>query len=509
MTVADILEALKKHLIVELVVLVAVLAGGFVYVNQQTPMYTASAQMFASFNRNPVTSGTESDSSYTPGYAEVQSESNYVTSQLGTLSTLVTTPAVLQPVIDDLGLNMSVEALGASISISTSSTYFVNIAVSNADAKQAASIANEVGQSLKEQLSSDSYSSERTYVLSYLNLSVVKPAQVPGSPSSPNVRSFMFKAALVGLVAAVCVGLAVEALDKRLRQLGDLQRITQVPTLGIVHKDAAFQGNAPVVIAAPAGRAAESVRRLALNLAFIAPDQTSQSNVVVITSSGTNEGKTTISVNLAAALAEKGEKVLLVDTDLRKPSVAGMLGINGKIGLSHLLAGQVGTKEAIQQYWKANFHVLPAGEQTTNPSILINSQAMQEFLSQVAAVYDHVIIDTTPMRVANDAAVFAKGGARLLLVASQGVTLKKQLRESVQEFDMIDVPVVGTVFNQEQSKKGKDGYYYYYGEYGKGSRKRRRSHGGASGTHAESRGVATAADDVVRSDDGQSDGGRS
>ena len=473
MTVADILEALKKHLIAELALLLLVMVGGFAYISQQTPQYVATAQMFASFNRNP---GGEAEEVGTPGYAEIQSETTYVTAQLGTLPTLVTTPAVLQPVIDDLGLNTSVDALAGKITISTSSTYFVNIAVSDANPKQAAEIANEVGQSLKEQLSADSYSSEKTYVLRYLNLSVIRQAQVPSAPSSPNVKSFMFKMLLVALVAAVCAGLVLELMDKRLRQLADLQRITGVPTLGMILKDNAFQGSAPVVVAAPSGSAAESIRRLALNMAFIAPDRTEQSNVVVITSAGQNEGKTTISVNLAAALAENGEKVLLVDTDLRKPSVAKALGLNGKVGLSHLLAGQVSSKDAIQPYWKQNFHVLPAGEQTANPSILINSNAMQELLTQVAGMYDHVVIDTTPMRVANDAVVFAKGGARLLLVASQSVTLKKQLKDTVQEFEMVDVPVVGTVFNQERSTGKKQGYYYYYGNYGKNGKKNKGGH---------------------------------
>nr|WP_239512465.1 CpsD/CapB family tyrosine-protein kinase [Bifidobacterium aerophilum] len=228
-------------------------------------------------------------------------------------------------------------------------------------------------------------------------------------------------------------------------------------------KDAAFRDAKPVVVADPASNASESVRRLALNLAFISPDRTNRSNVIVITSSGAHEGKTTIAVNLAAALAEKGEKVLLIDTDLRKPSVARHLGLNGAVGLSHLLTGQVKSTDAIQQYWKPNFHILPAGDQTTNPSILINSNSMKSLLDEVSGLYDHVIVDTTPLRVANDAVVFAKDGARMLVVASQGVTIKKQLKDAMQELAMIDVPPVGSVFNLMQAKQGGD--YYYYGSY--------------------------------------------
>lgn len=493
MTVADILEALKKHLIVELAVLLVVLAGGYTYVSRQTPQYTATTQMFASVNHSAIygssdasagdSSGDSSgdDSTKSSPTADASGDTSYISGQVGALPTLVTTPAVLQPVIDDLGLDTTVDALGAKITVSTQTTYFVNVSVVDTNPKRAANIANAVSRSLKKQISADSYASEKTYVLSLLNLAVVRQAEVPKTPSSPNVKSFMFKMALVGIVAAVCVALIIEAADKRLRQIADLQRLADAPTLGVLLKDDAFQASAPVVVSAPSGNAAESIRRLALNLMFIAPDRTEQSNVIVISSAGQHEGKTTVAVNLAAALAEKGEKVLLIDTDLRRPSVAKALNINGKVGLSHLLAGQVGSKDAIQQYWKPNFHVLPAGDQTTNPSILINSHAMQELLRQVASTYDHVIIDTTPMRVANDAAVFAKEGARLILVASQGVTIKKQLRDTMQEFEMIGVAPVGTVFNNDHAKRGKNSYYYYgdYAGEGKGksgkARKGRRS----------------------------------
>ncbi|MBW3091730.1 polysaccharide biosynthesis tyrosine autokinase [Bifidobacterium sp. 82T10] len=464
MTIADILQTLKKHLVAELVVLLVVLAGGFVYVSRQTPQYTATAQMFASFNHNVSSSGEETSK---PGFAQIQSESDYVTSMLGTLPTLVTTPAVLDPVIDQLGLDTTATALAANIAIGTSSSYFVNIAVNDTDAQRAADIANAVGESLKTQLSDDSYSSEKTYVLSYLNLSVVKEATAPGEPSSPNVRSFMFKMALIALVAAACVGMTIEVLDSRLRQMADLQRIADAPVLGTVMKDAEFRAGKPVVVANPSGNASESIRRLAINLSFVSPDRTNRSNVIVVTSSGANEGKTTIAVNLAAALAENGAKVLLIDTDLRKPSVAKQLGLDGTVGLSHLLTGQASSSDAIQQYWKPNLHVLPAGEQTTNPSILINSNAMKTLLDKISGLYDHIIIDTTPLRVANDAAVFAKDGARLLLVASQGVTIKRQLKDAVQELAMIDVTVVGSVFNQMQARKGGDDYYYHYGYSGR------------------------------------------
>ncbi len=121
-------------------------------------------------------------------------------------------------------------------------------------------------------------------------------------------------------------------------------------------------------------------------------------NVIVVTSTGPSEGKTTVSVNLATAFAESGHKVLLIDADVRNPSVSKKkIGIEGTVGLTHLITNQV-SSSSIQRYWKPNFHVLPAGKQSMNPSILLNSRAMKALVEQVAESYDYVFVDTAPMQ---------------------------------------------------------------------------------------------------------------
>ena len=197
------------------------------------------------------------------------------------------------------------------------------------------------------------------------------------------------------------------------------------------------------------------------------------SNVTVITSDDMNEGKTTIAVNLASAIAEKGHRVLLVDTDLRRPSIDSALGINGKIGLAHVLAGKTPLETAIQKYWKPNFHVLPAGEQQANPSILINSQAMHTFLEKAAEHYDEVIVDCTPMNVTPDAAMFTKAGGTMLLVVAQNVSTKKGLKEVATELELVGAEPSGVVFNMvKASHHGKESGYYYYEDDTDGKRQR-------------------------------------
>lgn len=446
MTIADALRVLKKHAIAGFVVLLAVL-GVTAYLTQTaTPEYTAT-HVSLSNSAGEAASGTTSN-------------------QLSIASRLVTTSSVLQPVIDDLGLDTTVSGLTKFLSVTTTSDGFLNISATNPDPRVAADIANSVFASLNKQITNDTYSSSKSGLLDSLHLYTVEAAQAPAAPSSPNYQKMWFMGLIAGLFMAVIVIALCEVCDKRVRSVEDVQRLLRVPVLASIARNDAFKKNGSVIISNPNSRVAETLRRLALNLAFISPDRTSTSNIIVVSSSGPAEGKTTLAVNLAAAIAEKGGHVLLIDTDLRKPSVAKRLGINGKVGLAHVLTGQVELDKAIQKYWKPNFHVLPAGDQRTNPSILINSNAMKVFLEAAAGNYDTVIIDTTPMKVANDAAVFAHQGATLLMVAGQNIAVKKNLKEARLELDMIDVEPAAAVLNLEHHRRHleKDSYYYYYSE---------------------------------------------
>lgn len=182
-----------------------------------------------------------------------------------------------------------------------------------------------------------------------------------------------------------------------------------------------------------------------------------------------------MSVNMAASFAEKGKSVLLIDADVRHPSVAPALGMNSGVGLVSLLAGEVSAKEAIQPYWKSFLHVLPAEEQKTPSGIILGSDVMRQLIDQAAERYDYVIIDTAPMTVANDAAVFAEQGGVLLLVVGQGVAQKKALREVVKEFRMSKTAIRGVVLNMVSVNNAGRSSYYYYEDHEDGSSPRKKS----------------------------------
>ncbi|OXN00008.1 polysaccharide biosynthesis tyrosine autokinase [Bifidobacterium vansinderenii] len=467
----DIIGAVRKHLAALIVTFVVVTAAVCGYTFMQTPQYSATAEVFASYK------GVSSDNNQNTDMTTRSYATSYINTQLQSYPQLVKTEAILQPVIDEMGLNTTVSALAGKITAQQpTDTFLVDITATDPDPKVAADLANNVAKSLKDQVSSTLYSSDASES-SPINLSIVQSAQVPTTHSSPNIKMNIAIGIVGGLVLGLILAIVLDLLDHKIRQASDLQDILDVPVLGALTRNDVYAGKAPVVISRPASREAEEIRRLRMNLTYVMPDKGEHSNLIVITSAGVSEGKTTTSVNLAAAYAEAGKKILLIDADLRNPSVAKALSMNGTVGLSQLLTYQVKSTDAIQQYWKENFHVLPAGKRAPNPGILFNSKAMKSLLDQVSGIYDYVIIDTAPLKVANDAAVFVKEGATMLFVSGLGHGEKKDVRAAAEELETLDVTVAGAVLNFSEEEKSDDNYYYYYsdGEDGKSRRKRRSS----------------------------------
>lgn len=450
----DIWGAIRKHFVLAIVVCAVTIAGMCVYTFTRTPQYTATAQLLATYR------GAASDttaSSYNAG-------ASYIQSQIQTYPELVKTESVLKPVIDDLGLDTTVNALAQTVTASNpSDTMLLSVSVVDSNPKSASDIANSVAENLSKQVSSKLYNENGDELVSPINLAVVQQAYTPASPSSPNVKMNLAIGVLGGLVLGIIVAIIRDLVDRRVRQSVDACAIVDAPLFGsLTRDDSAYDAKSPVIIARPNSVSAEDVRRLRTNLSFADTENDVLGNVIIVTSSGPEEGKTTVSLNLATAFAETGSKVLLIDTDIRKPSVSERLGVDGTIGLTHLISGQVSSHEAIQRYWKPGFHVLPVGERSLNPSLLVNSAAMRSLLAQVSKNYDHVIVDTTPMCVSNDAAVLAKEGAELLMVVGLGTTEKKILRKTVQELRTLGLHITGLVVNFAEQEHTKGELYEYY-----------------------------------------------
>lgn len=305
-----------------------------------------------------------------------------------------------------------------------------------------------------------------------VKLSVVQRAAEPVAPSSPKVALYLAVGLVAGLILGVFATLIRDLMATRVEEASDLQDIINAPIMGRIPTDESLQSNKPLIVSNPAGRIAEEFRRIRTNLSFMSKVEGSDARMIVISSVGPSEDKTTVSVNVAAALAENGAKVLLIDADLRHPSVAERLSLEGGAGLAHVLSGQATVKDVVQRYWRPNLHIMPAGPKPPNASMLLNSKTMSELLDVALQTYDYVIVDTSPMVVANDAAVFGAKSDGIVLVSGRDVTMKRDLKDIAVQLDNLNVPVVGFVFNFEKERKASsnDYYYYYYDENGKKSK---------------------------------------
>lgn len=469
MTIADLLQIVRKHLASAIISFVVVFAAVAAVTFIMPPKYTATAEVFATYAGQSGETQTTNDMS---------SGANYLNTQITTYPELVKTEAVLRPVIKDLGLDMTTTDLADVVTATNpTNTFMVDISAEVGDPQQAADIANSVAKNLADQISSDLYNNSSSSNGSPIKLTVVQKAQTPTSQSSPNIPLYLAVGLILGIIVGVGVALLRDILNTKVDSTDDVRELTHASSLGTVPQASILDDSRPVVVAQPAGSEAEEFRRIRTNLSFLTTTATQgHGRLLVITSTDPSEGKTTVSSNVAVALAEEGKSVLLIDADLRHPSMAHKLGIEGHVGLSHVLSRQASPADVIQKYWKPNLHIMPAGKRPANASILLNSDLMKEMVEQALTQYDYVIIDTTPLSVANDATVFGRMAGGLVLVTGKGVVEKKELENTATALQAAEVPILGFIFNFADPKKihSKNYYYYYYEDGNK-----RSSHKGA------------------------------
>lgn len=192
-----------------------------------------------------------------------------------------------------------------------------------------------------------------------------------------------------------------------------------------------------------------------------------QGKIVAVTSSNMSEGKSTISVNLAITMAQTSAKVLLIDADLRKPTVHKKLKLHNSSGLSKFIVGFESLSDSLKRDVLPNLDVMTSGPIPPNPSELLGSQNMQVFLNKINDYYDYIVIDTPPVNVVTDMAVLAKYVSGVLIVAKYGSSTIDDVRKTCESLKMVNANVLGMVVSNIDAKKYTYGttykkrYYYY------------------------------------------------
>ena len=211
-------------------------------------------------------------------------------------------------------------------------------------------------------------------------------------------------------------------------------------------------------------RTEEAFKTLRTNLQFCGKDIKS----IALTSCTPNEGKTSVSLQLARSLSENGKRVLFIDADLRKSVILSRCQVGQTVkGFSHYLSGQCAFTEAVYMTNVRNLHMIFAGPVPPNPAELLGSNAFKIVIEKMKTVYDYIIIDTPPLGSVIDAAVIANECDGSILVVKSGEISRRFARKIVDQLRMADCPVLGAILNSVDMKKNSYGNYYgkYYGKY--------------------------------------------
>ncbi len=312
------------------------------------------------------------------------------------------------------------------------------------------------------------------------NFRIVDVARVPTYPVEPNVPRNLAFAFMLGLTSGIGLAFLLEGLDNTVRTTEQAQMISGLPPLGMIPMGsrATRDGANPkrLVIATskeavelvtqvrPQSQMAESYR--ALRTSLLLSNLGAPPKVIMITSALPQEGKTTTSINCAVVLAQKGIRVLLIDADLRRPSIHKTLGMGPRSGLSNVLTGSATLQQAItRSAVLPNLSVLPAGTPPPNPAELLASTNMRDVLEELRGQYDHIVVDTPPTLSVTDAVVLSPRADAIVLVIRSGQTTKHALRRSRDVLMQVNAKVSGVLLNAVDLSS--PDYYYYYEYKGK------------------------------------------
>lgn len=315
------------------------------------------------------------------------------------------------------------------------------------------------------------------------NFRIVDGARPPQAPVEPNIPRNLLFAAVLGLASGVGLAFLLEGLDNTVRTTEQAQMISGVASLGMIplgSKSASEGPNPKRLVLATSKEAVELVTQVrpqsqmaesyrALRTSLLLSNLGAPPKVIMVTSALPQEGKTTTSINTAVVLAQKGVRVLLVDADLRRPSIHKTLGMGPHSGLSNVLTGSTTLEQAITRTAVLpNLFVLPAGTPPPNPAELLASSNMKDVVDQLKEQFDHIVIDTPPSLSVTDAVVLSPRADAVVLVIRSGQTTKQALRRSRDILMQVNAKVVGVLLNAVDLTS--PDYYYYYEYQGKYAR---------------------------------------
>jgi succinoglycan biosynthesis transport protein ExoP len=453
---AQYLAILRRRALVVLLCLIAGAAGGWYAGHHPQKEYQATSRSFVNVpvgrgsSVQETLAGTEISGNIIDTYAEIATSRN-----------------VVQRMVTTLGLKESVGSVQRKLSSSVrKNTFLIDLTARDNDPRRAQLLADTAAIALR-----DTVAELEKGKADPVQAEVVDNAGLPGAPVSPKPKTDLALGLVLGLLAGLLAAAVLEALDRTIKTTAQGEATMGAPALGLVPRRRDRRRAIRLDMdAIEAG--AEPYRAIRTAIRFLDPDQPIRT--LLVTSATPGDGKTTTAASLAVAFALGGERVIVVDADLRRARLAEFYGLATEAGLTSVVMRRVALSEVLQPIGE-RLSVLAAGELPPNPAEILGSQTMNHLLQTLSERSDLVIFDTPPVLPVTDAVVLSAQVDAVLMVARYGRTLRHSASESARRLEAVGANVVGFVLNALPPSDSR-GYYadYSYVQRRKQRRARRR-----------------------------------
>jgi succinoglycan biosynthesis transport protein ExoP len=439
----DYLRLLRRRWVTILVVLVACVVGSGVVTVLTPPSYRSTTDVLVALPQGGVT-GSGADGGLSAAYT------TNLPAIVASFATVVNTPQTLDAAITAAGLPVGTSAGISGAAAKDTAVLTVTVVASTASTAQA--VAAAFADTFPDVLVSLSQLSNRNA----LTFRTIRPAGLPASAFQPRPLVNSAIGLAVGLVLGLAVAIAREAVDRRIRDSRGIEERVGVTVLGVVPYE--LSGTDLPSASHPDSVRAESYRKIRTSLLFSGPDGMVRS--LAVTSAVAGEGKTSLAANLAVVCARGGQRVALVDADLRRPTIHEKFGLTNEVGLSTVLAGEAELDDVVQVD-RNGVTVLTAGPSPRDSSAMLESPRLRELVEELEKTFDVVIVDTTPALAVSDAAQVCSVCQGAVLVSRLRKTTYDSLARACTTLERVRTPALGIVAVGHDEDPDA-GYQYYY-----------------------------------------------